>query len=980
MIDRGGFGPAVRRLTAAGAVGLLVAAVLSALVPTPAEAAPARHTRPIRPVDTRQAQSRQTAATPASVPEAPFIEQTVPEGLAVLVNWAPNQTSDDVSSYMLTAAVATGFVGKVSKRCVETKPVSAPGTDSSALVSGLCGGIPYVVTMTANNDAGEGAPSVPSNPTVPLVVQPPSPPLITSVLSRSGRLIVNWSAPAIGGGDRLKSYVLTVSSGSTSVSTTTAMAKATGLTLTKLTNGTTYDLSLVAVSKAGDSDPGTSTGTPESSTVPEAPQSLEVVPDGSGDLVATWTAPADPGSSSISGYVVTTQAETESGGVWSPSGSPSTTILGATATTTTLSGLGSTSFYVVSVAATSTGGTGPAATTTNPVTPAVELASSTVVLTQPTMDALGSDSGGTLFWPAPAPSQVSSISSGDVILGPTSPSAPDGLIATVTGISDSSGTYTVTTTAASLADAFSDVSFGYSGDPLAQPGTTFEARSAGVRSLPRNGGVKVSVGRTFAVEQDFGPVKVSGQLALDAEVNLSVEVHTQDLMPDGVSMSASAEATAHAGLDARLSGSAKWQLGQIVGLPIDVQAGSVPIILVPTIPVFLEASGQISVGLSASMTVGAAVSWSSENPGTLDTTNLTTGPRMDGSGPLPGVSATATGTLELSAQPQIGIFGLAGPNVEADADLTATVDFLGSPYFTLAPSVTLKAGLDFDILDGLFHGSLEVTIGTFDLPAFVIESAPKADVTVSPAEPTVFPGTPTTFNATLSSGAIPHIIWSLQGAANGDSITAGGVLTTVEPSGRTLTVVAEDSSGAMGQTTVTVGTPFDPVEGLLASQAPTSLDGDVSWQPPDATGGHPIAHYTVTVSGGVPIQTTTGTSVTLTDLHPGINYVITVYPTNTAGQTGPAASTSLQVILPCTDSFTGGSQGNGTDWNTAANWSGDYVPGPGDWVCVDGPSPTLSTSTTVEGLLQSGVISISSGDDLTVSNTYNDTGTLTGGG
>jgi hypothetical protein len=137
-------------------------------------------------------------------------------------------------------------------------------------------------------------------------------------------------------------------------------------------------------------------------------------------------------------------------------------------------------------------------------------------------------------------------------------------------------------------------------------------------------------------------------------------------------------------------------------------------LLEPKIPVFINVSGQISVGVSASMTIGAAMSWSSENPGVLNTTNLTSGPHMDGSGPLPGVSATATDTVELQVQRQIDIYDLAGPNVEADADLTATVNFLGSPYFTLAPSIALKAGLDFDILDGMFQGSLDVTLGTFD--------------------------------------------------------------------------------------------------------------------------------------------------------------------------------------------------------------------------------------------------------------------------
>jgi hypothetical protein len=253
-------------------------------------------------------------------------------------------------------------------------------------------------------------------------------------------------------------------------------------------------------------------------------------------------------------------------------------------------------------------------------------------------------------------------------------------------------------------------------------------------------------------------------------------------------------------------------------------------------------------------------------------------------------------------------------------------------------------------------------------------------VTVSPADPTVFPGTPTTFTATPSSGPTHPVKWYLQGAANGDSITSGGVLTTVEPSGRTLTVLAQDSTEAAGQTTVTVGAAFEPVGDLTASQASNSLNGDVSWSPPATSGGSPIAHFTVTTSGRIPTQTTTGSSVALTNLHPGIIYVITVYPVNTAGTTGPAATTTLLVIPTGTDTFTGGAQGTGTDWNTVSNRLAGYVPGSGDSVCVNGGNPILTASTTIEGLQLSGIITITTGADLTVLNNFTANGTIAGGG
>ena len=375
------------------------------------------------------------------------------------------------------------------------------------------------------------------------------------------------------------------------------------------------------------------------------------------------------------------------------------------------------------------------------------------------------------------------------------------------------------------------------------------------------------------------------------------------------------------------------------------------------------------------------MSWSSQNSDTLDHDDSASHRNRTGSSPLPGVSATATGSIGLEVQPQIDLYDVAGPNVEADADLGADVNFSSSPYFTLTPSITLKAGLELDILDGLVHGSLEVTLGTFGFTAYEIASPPNATLTLSPQNPTITPGDPLAFSATRSDGQQDTVTWSLSGAENGDSITQNGVLTAAAPTGRTLTVIARDSTGATGETTVSVGSAFDPVGDLSAEQESDSLNVDVSWQAPQNTGSGSISSYTVTTSGGVPTQITTGTGVTLTNLHPGVTYVVTVYPTNTVNQTGPAATTSFDVIPLCTDTFTGGANGSGTEWNTASNWSGGYVPGLSDWVCVSGFNVTLPVENiTVEGLQQSnGDLTLPSGGSLNVANALSMIGGLLSG-
>ena len=233
----GGF----RRIAATSALVVVVAAALGSFPSIASAAAP--HAGQAAPV-------KVAAAIPASVPQVPFLEGVIPEGLSVLVNWNPDPSSNDVTKYKLTATVATGFTGTVSKTCKAPPVASAPGTDSSALVTSLCAGIPYAISMTATNAKGTSAASPKSNPVVPLVAQKPSAPLVTSVLPRSGGLVVDWSAPSITGGDPLTGYSLTAAAGTKKV-TVAAKSTATQLTLTKLTNGSPYKITLVATTKVG---------------------------------------------------------------------------------------------------------------------------------------------------------------------------------------------------------------------------------------------------------------------------------------------------------------------------------------------------------------------------------------------------------------------------------------------------------------------------------------------------------------------------------------------------------------------------------------------------------------------------------------------------------------------------------------------------------------------------------------------------------
>jgi hypothetical protein len=96
-----GLGPKLRRLTMAAVSGLVVFGAVSTVIPSAASAASARSSAPARVSKPALPRKVRLTATPSSVPGAPFIEEVIPEGLSVLVNWDPNPASEDVTGYKL---------------------------------------------------------------------------------------------------------------------------------------------------------------------------------------------------------------------------------------------------------------------------------------------------------------------------------------------------------------------------------------------------------------------------------------------------------------------------------------------------------------------------------------------------------------------------------------------------------------------------------------------------------------------------------------------------------------------------------------------------------------------------------------------------------------------------------------------------------------------------------------------------------------
>ena len=185
---------------------------------------------------------------------------------------------------------------------VSPKDVTATATSETFGLSNLTGNTDYVVeAWLATTSSTKASVEFTTDP-----VEPDAPRNVEITGFGDGELTVAWDAPLGNGGSTITGYKVQWKEETTPNwdSPSEESDDASPYTIENLTNGTRYDVRVLAVNDVGDGPPsGDVEGTP--STRPQPPTITDIT-HGHQKLIVTWTAPtdADTGGSDITGYIV----------------------------------------------------------------------------------------------------------------------------------------------------------------------------------------------------------------------------------------------------------------------------------------------------------------------------------------------------------------------------------------------------------------------------------------------------------------------------------------------------------------------------------------------------------------------------------------------------------------------------------------------------------------------------------------------------
>jgi len=231
-----------------------------------------------------------------TTPSAPAITSIAPSSGTLAVSFAPPASNGGsaITNYQYSTNGGTTWVTR-----------SPAATTSPLPITSLTNGSTYSIKLRAINSVGVGESS---STTIATACTSPSAPAISSINRGNTILGVNFTAPVTTGGCPVVNYQYSTNGGATWI-TRSPVATTTPLTITGLTNGTSYWVRLRGVNAAGAGIASAAVNRSPTTTVPESPAISSVVPS-NGALTVNFTAPTDNGGATITNYSYSTNGGT----------------------------------------------------------------------------------------------------------------------------------------------------------------------------------------------------------------------------------------------------------------------------------------------------------------------------------------------------------------------------------------------------------------------------------------------------------------------------------------------------------------------------------------------------------------------------------------------------------------------------------------------------------------------------------------------
>ena len=284
----------------------------------------------------------------AAAPSAPAAPTVTADNTSVDVTWKTVTSSPVVTAYTLATLNSDG-TALISTISVD----AASGDDASVTVTGLTNGTAYTFKVLARNVDGNSVYSEISTAATPRTT--PDTPGIPTLVAADTALAATWTAPASNNGAEITGYTATASTAGTAAGTCSTTSNTDlDCTISSLTNGTSYEVTVTAANSAGNSNASTgAAATP--STTPGAPAGVAGTA-GAGQVTVTWSAPTETGGSDVTGYTATA----------TPDGA---FCLSTSALTCDITGLTNGTAYTFRVKATNANGAGSNSSASASVTP-----------------------------------------------------------------------------------------------------------------------------------------------------------------------------------------------------------------------------------------------------------------------------------------------------------------------------------------------------------------------------------------------------------------------------------------------------------------------------------------------------------------------------------------------------------------------------------------------------------------------------------